>query len=59
MKYYLRAKNTVTGKTMVLTIPVFTNKKKAQIYADEFVKTFGTPVAEMTVIKENERYGGK
>ena len=38
MKYYIRTKNTETGKSMVMDIPVFTNKKKAQKWAEEFDK---------------------
>ena len=55
MKYYILARNTETGKTMVMTVPVFTNRKKAQKWADDFVKSFGTSVAEATVIREDER----
>ena len=54
MKYYLRAKNTETGQSMILSTPVFTDKNKAKQWADDFVKSFGTPVAEMTVVREDE-----
>ena len=53
MKYYIKAKNTETGKAVIMTMPVFTSKKKAQEFADEFVKLC-SPVAELTVIKEDE-----
>ena len=56
MKYYIKAKNTKTGECMIMSIPVFTSKKKAQEWADEFVKCM-TPVARLEVIKEGEKQG--
>lgn len=55
MKYYIKATNTETGKTMIMTTPVFTSKKKAQEFADKFAKTLLTPVGKMTVIRQDER----
>ncbi len=54
MKYYLRAENTQTGQSMILPTPVFTDMNRAKRWANEFVKSFGTPVAKMTVIREDE-----
>ena len=54
MKYYIKAKNTKTGECMIMSIPVFMSKKKAQEWADEFVKCM-TPVARLEVIKEGEK----
>ena len=55
MKYYIKAKNTKTGESAIMNIPVFTSRKKAQEWADDFVKSFGTPVADATVVREDER----
>ena len=54
MKYYIKAKNTKTGESMVMSIPVFTSRKKAQEWADEFVKSM-TPVARLEVIRQGEK----
>ena len=53
MKYYIKAKNTETGEVVILTVHVFTSRKKAQEWADEFVKSM-TPVAELKVITQDE-----
>ena len=53
MKYYIKAKNTETGEEVIITIPVFTSRKKAQEWADEFVKAM-TPVAELEVITQDK-----
>lgn len=55
MKYYIKVTNTETGKSMVMSIPVFTSRKKAQEFADEFVKPMCRPVAELEVIRQDER----
>lgn len=39
MKYYIRTTNTETNKTMVMTTPTFTSKKKAQQWAEAFDKS--------------------
>ena len=52
MKYYIKAKNTETGKTMIMTTVVFTSKKKAQEFADKIADVVWS--AELTVIKEDE-----
>lgn len=54
MKYYIKAKNTKTGESMIMSMPVFTSKAKAQAFANNFVKLMNG-VAELTVIKENEK----
>lgn len=54
MKYYIKAKNTETGKVMIMSTPVFTSRKKAQEFVDAFVAML-TPVAEMTVIRQDEK----
>lgn len=54
MKYYIKAKNTETGKVMIMSTPVFTSRKKAQEFVDGFVAML-TPVAEMTVIRQDEK----
>lgn len=54
MKYYIKAKNTETGKSMIMSTPVFTSRKKAQEFADKFVKLC-TDVAELTVIRQDEK----
>lgn len=51
MKYYIKATNIKTGETMVMSRPVFTSRKKAQDFADQFVKSM-PKVARMEVIKE-------
>lgn len=50
MKYYIKATNTKTGETMVMSRPIFTSRKKAQEFANEFVKSM-PKVASMEVIK--------
>lgn len=55
MKYYIKARNIETGKTIIMSTPVFTNRKKAQEFADNFTKSLLTPVGEMTVIRQNEK----
>lgn len=55
MKYYIKATNTATGQTMIMNTPVFTSRKKAQEFADNFTKTLLNPVGEMKVITQNER----
>lgn len=55
MKYYIKAKNTETGKTMIMSTPVFTSRKRAQEFADGFTKSLLTPVGEMVVIREDEK----
>ena len=55
MKYYIKARNTETGKTMIMSTPVFTSRKKAQEFADSFTKSLLTPVGEMTVIRQDEK----
>ena len=55
MKYYIKAKNTKTDKTIIMSTPVFTSRKKAQEFADKFTASLLTPVGEMTVIKQNEK----
>ena len=54
MKYYIKAKNTKTGRTEIMTMPVFTSRKKAQEFANEFVKLM-TPAAELKVIRQDEK----
>lgn len=54
MKYYIKAKNTETGKSMIMEFPVFTSKKKAQAWAEEFSKCM-TPVGKAEVIREDEK----
>lgn len=54
MKYYIKAKNTKTGESMIMSVPVFTNRKKAQEFADKFME-YMTPVAELEVIREEEK----
>lgn len=53
-KYYIKAKNTKTNKAMIMTTPVFTNKTEAQEFVNSMTELL-TPVAELVVIKENER----
>lgn len=55
MKYYIKARNTETGQTMIMATPVFTSRKKAQEFADKFTESLLTPVGEMTVIRQDER----
>ena len=50
IKYYIKATNTKTGETMVMSRPIFTSRKKAQEFANEFVKSM-PKVASMEVIK--------
>lgn len=54
MKYYIKATNTKTGRTEIMATPVFTSRKKAQEFANKFVKLM-TPVAEMKVIRQDEK----
>lgn len=54
MKYYIKATNTKTGKTEIMATPVFTSRKKAEAFAEEFVRIC-TPVAKLVVITQNER----
>lgn len=54
MKYYIKAKNTETGESMIMSIPVFTSKKKAQAWAEEFEKKM-TPVGKAEVVKQGEK----
>lgn len=53
MKYYIKASNTRTGKTEIMATPVFTSRKKAEAFAEKFVKL--VPDAKMKVITQNER----
>lgn len=55
MKYYIKATNTETGKTMIMSIPVFTSRKKAQAFADNFAKSLLRPAGRLTVINEYEK----
>lgn len=55
MKYYIKATNTETGKTEIMATPVFTNRKKAEEWADQFEKTFCKSVAKLKVIRQDER----
>lgn len=55
MKYYIKARNTETGQTMIMATPVFTSEKKAQEFADSFTKSLLNPVGEMKVIREDEK----
>ena len=55
MKYYIRATNTETGKTMIMHTPVFTSRKKAESFAQEFIKTLKRPVAKLEVITQHEK----
>ena len=54
MKYYIKAKSLKTGKTEVMVMPVFTNRKKAEQFVEAFIKTMPT-VAEAEVIREDQR----
>ena len=38
MKYYIKATNTRTGRTMILRSPVFTSPYEAKEFAEKFVK---------------------
>ena len=55
MKYYLKATNTKTNKTIIIPTLVFISRKKAQEFANEFMASFDEPIAKIVVIKENER----
>lgn len=55
MKYYIKAKNIETGETMIMSTPVYTDRKKAQEFVDLFTETFLSPVGEMTVVREDEK----
>lgn len=54
MKYYIKAKNTKTGECMVMSVPVFTSRKKAQEWADAFESKM-TPVAKLEVVRQDEK----
>lgn len=54
MKYYIKAKNVKTGKTEVMVMPVFTDRKKAEQFVEDFIKTMPI-VAEAEVIREDQR----
>lgn len=54
MKYYIKAKNTETGESMIMSIPVFTSKKKAQEWANSFDNTM-KGIAESKVVKHGEK----
>lgn len=53
MKYYIRAINTETKKSMIMEMPVFTNKKKAEAWAEEFSKVM-TKVGRAEVVRQDE-----
>lgn len=55
MKYYIKATNTETGVTRIMATPIFTNKRKAEEWADKFEKSFCTPIAKLKVIREDEK----
>ena len=55
MKYYIKATNTETGVTQIMAMPVFTNRKKAEEWADKFEKSVCTQVAKLKVIRQDER----
>ena len=38
MKYRIKATNTRTNQTIIMSVPVFTSKAEAQEFADKFVK---------------------
>ena len=50
--YYIKASNTKTGQHVIMSIPTFTNKKKAERFAKQFEASFATPVAHFEVIKQ-------
>ena len=50
MKYYIKAKNTKTGKGAIMNTPVFTSRKKAEKFAREFMRL--QPNAYMEVVKD-------
>ena len=50
MKYYIKAKNTKTGKGAIMNTPVFTSKKKAEEFVKEFMRQ--VPNSYMEVIKD-------
>ena len=54
MKYYIRAINTETKKSMIMETPVFTNRKKAEAWAEEFSKVM-TTVGRAEVVRQDEK----
>ena len=50
MKYYIKATNTETGKAMIMHTPVFTSRKKAEAFAEDFVKLMKKDVAKLEII---------
>jgi hypothetical protein len=55
MKYYIKATNTETGVTQIMATPVFTSRKKAEAWADNFEKSICTHVASLQVIRQDEK----
>lgn len=53
MKYYIKATNTRTNKTMIMPSPVFTSRAAAEEFAEKFVKAVCN--SKMEVITEKER----
>ena len=45
--------NTTTNKTMIMNTPVFTNRKKAEKWCDDFMKVQSNSIVE--VVSEKER----
>lgn len=50
MKYYIKATNTRTNKTMIMSSPVFTSKSAAEEFAEKFVKMVCN--AKLEVVKQ-------